>query len=369
MGALGDAHFRRRRPTVARVEDLSARFRDFSRAFRTSAPLYSRLADRVSREPDILDLMNSADAVQRIPVLLFACVHYLLLNDPGQALARHFPNLDRSASTVNVDDVAADDFARFVLRHRDDLADLLATRSTQTNEIGRCNWFLFPLAMIEEEVGDLARVDVGSSAGLTLLFPDIEFDVRPGNRIGDQGGLTLQCLTRGHPPRLDHVPNVVWSRGLDTRPVDLFDEDHVRWLEACVWPEQLDRFDRLVRSVELARQRGIRVEHGDAVEDTTTFVRRANRHGHPVVTTSWVLNYLTSAQRVDFVARLDAIGSEMDLSWVVAESPRETPELPVFSDSDEDITVISLVRWRAGRRESVRLATAHPHGAWINWEL
>lgn len=101
--------------------------------------------------------------------------------------------------------------------------------------------------------------------------------------------------------------------------------------------------------------------------DIGTFVERAGRHGHPVVTTSWVLNYLTPLQRVDFIARLDEIGAKTDLSWVIAESPRETPELPVIGDQSEDITVISLVTWRKGRRESVRLATAHPHGDWINW--
>jgi hypothetical protein len=311
--------------------------------------------------------MRSAETVQRIPVLLFACVHFLVLNDPDQELGKHFPNLRQSANDRTPEQDATEAFVRFILEHPEDLTRLLATRSTQTNEIGRCNWFLFPFAMIEAQVGDIARVDVGSSAGLTLLFPDIDYDVQPGDLIGGHGTLTLKCQTRGHPPRLDHVPSVVWSRGFDARPVDLFDDDQVRWLEACVWPEQIERFDRLVRAIDLARRREIRVEKGDAVSDVGTFVQRASRHGHPVVTTSWVLNYLTSAERVEFVAQLDDIGAETDLSWVIAESPRETPELPVLGDPSEDITVISLVTWKSGRRESVRLATAHPHGDWINW--
>ena len=354
------------------MKDLSDRFRDFSDAFRSAAPLYSRFAERVAREPRVLDLMRSADAEQRIPVLLFACVHYLILNDPDQELGLHFPNLQRSRDALALNDESAEAFVRFVLTHQEELTDLMATRSTQTNEVGRCNWFLFPFAMIESQVGNIARVDVGSSAGLTLLFSDINYDiqnydVQPGSLIGGRGPLTIQCRTRGHPPQLDHVPSVVWSRGFDARPVDLFDQDHVRWLEACVWPEQVERFDRLIRAIDLARRHEIRVERGDAVEDIEEFVQRASRHGHPVVTTSWVLNYLTATKRNEFVARLDAFGAHADLSWVIAESPRETPELPVSGDSGEDITVISLVTWRSGRRESVRLATAHPHGEWINW--
>ena len=347
------------------VNELSERFLSFSRAFRNAAPLYSRLAARVARESDVLDIMTSAEPAQRIPVLLFASVHFLLLNETDQDLAPHYPNL-RVETTSDHD--AEDAFVRFVLEHAGQVEKLLSTRSTQTNEIGRCTWFLFPFAMIEEEVGALARVDVGSSAGLTLLFPDVAFEVRPGGLIGEGGTLTLECQTRGRPPRLDRVPTVSWSMGFDAKPIDLRVDDHVRWLEACVWPEQIDRFDRLVDAIDLARRRNIQVESGDAVSDIATFVERARIHGHPVVTTSWVLNYLTAEQRVEFVSQLDRLGKASDLSWVIAESPRDTPELPVFADPSEDITVISLVTWREGRRESRRLATAHPHGHWINWE-
>lgn len=321
----------------------------------------------------MLELMESARASQRIPVLLFACVHYLLLCEPDDALAHHYPNLrPRDLQGASQDPStgageAGDAFVEFVFRHEDHLRDLLATRSTQTNEVGRCNWFLFPFALIQEEVGSLARVDVGSSAGLTLLFSEIGFDLHPGGMLGDDRDLTIHCAIRGRPPLLDHVPRVVWSTGFDSSPVDLFDEDQVLWLEACVWPEQVERFDRLVQAIDLARRRNVRVEEGDAVTGIRSRIEQAERFAHPVVTTSWVLNYLTAAERLEFVSRLDAYGAVRDLSWVIAESPRETPELPVHGTADEDITVISLVRWRRGRRNSLRLATAHPHGHWINW--
>lgn len=365
------------------MDELSRRFSDFALAFRQGAPLYSRFATRVAREPGILALMRSADPSQRIPVLLFACVHFLLLSRPDSELATQYPNLrernaqDRRGHDAHGHDVASihtanskdvdDLFIRFIADHADELSELLASRSTQTNEIGRCNWFLFPFAMIEDEVGPLARVDVGSSAGLTLLFSDIAFDIRPGEIIGDTSTLTVRLDTRGNPPLLDHVPNVVWSTGFDAKPVDPFDEHDVRWLEACVWPDQVERFDRLVRAIDLARERRIQVHKGDAVADVARFVEEASRHGHPVVTTSWVMNYLSPGQRTAFIDQLDAIGAGMDLTWVIAESPRETPELPVDGRDDEDITAISLVRWRSGQRRSDRLATAHPHGQWVNW--
>ena len=122
---------------------------------------------------------------------------------------------------------------------------------------------------------------------------------------------------------------------------------------------------RLDAAINLARSKELDIRTGDAVADVAALVDEARRHGHPVVTTSWVMNYLAPLQRREFVNELDHLGANHDLSWVIAESPRETPELPVDGLPDEDITVISLVTWRRGLRTSQRLATTHPHGSWI----
>lgn len=364
------------------MEDVVWRFTDFARAFVHDAPLYSQFAARVAREPDIVSLMQVAAPTQRIPVLLFAGVHYLLLAEPHDPLAVYYPNmqpvLDRRPQSsleprpvVEPITAAGDEFVRFVRERAETLSAVLATRSTQTNEVGRCSWFVFPLALLETEHEVLARVDIGSSAGLTLLFSHLAYDIRPGHlvepRLSREHRLVLRCDVRNQPPIPATVPQVNWSMGLDLSPIDVRDDDQVRWLEACVWAEKVDRFQRLGSAVAMARELEIEVEQGDAVATIHALVERASAHGHPVVTTSWVLNYLTAPQRIEFVAELDRIGSQRDLSWIIAESPRETPELPVVGRTDEDITVISLVTWRRGNRSSQRLATTHPHGSWINW--
>ncbi len=345
------------------MDELARRFAEFARAFEVGAPLYARIAERVSREPNVLDLMSVTPETQRVPVLLFASAHHLLLAEPSHPLAGHYPNFDRA----NPEGDVTDHFVDFVLSRPEPMRELLATRSTQTNEIGRCNWFLFPLAILNDEVGSLARVDIGSSAGLTLLAPHIGYDVRPGGVIASDSPLTIDCDVRGEPPLPRRAPEVAWSLGIDASPIDVRDDEEVRWLEACVWPDQVGRFARLRSAVALARVHDIRVEKGDAVDSVAGGVERARDHGHPVVTTSWVLNYLSPERRSEFVGVLDRIGGSSDLSWVIAESPKETPELPGHADSDELITVITLVTWRGGRRSVRRLATTHPHGHWVNW--
>jgi hypothetical protein len=140
-------------------------------------------------------------------------------------------------------------------------------------------------------------------------------------------------------------------------------------LEACVWPDQRDRFERLVAAIEMARAEPPDVRRGDAIDDLAAVVREAANVGHPVVMNSWVLNYLTGEERGRYVATLDALGAEIDLSWLIAESPALTPELPVPSTSDsEHLTVLSLVTWRDGARAVQRLGTTHPHGFWLHWD-
>lgn len=363
---------------MADADELAERFRHFAVTAATlRAPLYARLSEYIADDSALVALLGHAPEQQQIPVLLLNGVHSLLLGDrTGQRasqLAAHYPNL------AGADDVAHGDPARlfreFALEHAAELQALLATRSTQTNEVGRCAQFLPVLGLLETELrtadGDtvpLAHVDVGTSAGLNLQLPRYAYDYVPGGRVGGPSPVELRCSARGPVPVPAAMPSIVRSIGLDRDPIDVLDDDEVRWLEACVWPDQADRFARLVAAIAMARADPPDVRKGDAVDDLASVVSEAAGHGHPVVTNSWVLNYLPDHARLAYVAELGRLGSEGDLSWIIAEAPAQTPGLPVISiDPDEQNTVISLVRWRGGTRTTQRLGTAHPHGAWVNW--
>ena len=49
-------------------------------------------------------------------------------------------------------------------------------------------------------------------------------------------------------PPLDPPP-VAWRAGIDLSPVDLRDPDDVRWLRACLWPDQRARHERFDAAV------------------------------------------------------------------------------------------------------------------------
>jgi hypothetical protein len=350
------------------LDELAERFRSFAgTTTRTRAPLYSRLAHAAADDADILRLLHHAPETQQIPVLLFAGVHFLLLSGEGRELAAHYSNLSGSPP----DSDPAPLFREFVLDHADALSAVIASHNTQTNEVGRCTQFVPPLGLLAAECGPLAHVDVGTSAGLNLLLPRYSYEYEPGDVVGPDSTVHLHCVTRGDVPVPvpATLPDIVRSIGIDQSPVDVLDDEAVRWLEACVWPDQADRFARLIAAIDLARADPPDVRQGDAVDDLAAVVREVAAHGHPVVTNSWVLNYLPDDVRAAYVAELDRLGGEVDLSWIIAEAPAQTPGLPVpTTDPPEEITVVSLVRWRHGERDVRRLATTHPHGYWLRWE-
>lgn len=345
--------------------EIVERFRQFG-ATVSKAPLYERLSTLVVEQPSLAAPLREAPATQQLPVLFFAAVHCLLLSDPSQPLASHYPNIATGSSASNPLEA---DFTEFCTTNAGAIAQLVRTRNTQTNEVGRCAVFLPALAMVADEVGNLAHIDVGTSAGLNLLLPRLGYQYSPGGVVQPDAPLTLHCGTKGNVPVPSSMPNVTASIGVDMAPINLDDPLEVRWLESCVWPDQIERFHRLVQAIELARSARLDVRTGDAVDSLEQLVTEASRKGHPVVTNSWVLNYLTPERRLDYVATLDDLGSTRDLSWVIAEAPAQTEGLPwPQRDPSEEITVVALVRWRRGQRTVQRLGSAHPHGAWLRWE-
>jgi len=358
-------------PQFVDDSELQRHFADFATTSSARAPLYAMLSLAISRDPTLYRLLLHAPPTQRLPVLLFACVHELLLEQPDHELAQWYPNLTmtpRSPSDGHV--IAA--LRTFAAEHSERLAQLLSTRTTQTNEVGRCGSFLPALGLLSDEVGPLSLLDVGTSGGLNLLLDRYAYRYRGADgsvaSVGGPSQVTITVDTTGEVPVPHSIPTIISRCGVDQRPVDLTDAEEARWLEACVWPDQTDRFHRLVAAIGIARRHPPEILCGDAVTSLAPAIERLGAPGHPVVINSWVLNYLTADARAAYLLELERAGSASDLSWVYAEAPANIPELPNSPDPrGADRTVLSMVRWRNGERLVDHLATVHPHGFWMHW--
>jgi hypothetical protein len=351
--------------------ELSRHFAHFAATSSPRAPLYAALAAGISRDRELSRLLLHAPVTQRMPVLLFAAVHDLLLDDPTDPLAQWYPNLTSDHRSPS-DRSLMPTFARFVHDRSDPLRRLLATRTVQTNEVGRCAFLLPAFGILADEVGPLGHLDVGASGGLNVLLDRFHYrfvdQEGTSSLVGDDSTVVLECSTTGAVPVPSAMPTIATRCGVDRSPIDVTDDGEARWLEACVWPDQADRFHRLVEAIAIARSAPPELLAGDAVTSLAPAIERVGLAAHPVVTNSWVLNYLTPDERIAYLAELDRIGSARDLSWVYAEAPALIPEVPNEPDpKDPHRTVLSMVRWRNGRRIVQHLATCHPHGFWIHW--
>ena len=350
--------------TTSDDAELERGFRAAASTSLPRAPLNAALCAAIADDPSLRGLLGHAPVRQRTPMLLLAALHDLVLAEPDHPLAAWYADVVEVARDPG-DPALAPTLRAFVDEREPALLDLLATRHVQTNEVGRCALLVAALAGLD--LGPVGLVDVGTSAGLNLQLARYAYRFDDGPLLG-RSEVELACSTRGDGPAVTSIPDVVTAVGIDARPVDPSDPSDARWLRACCWPDQADRARRLAAAIDLARRHPPTVVAGDAVESIGPVVDGLPGDVHPVVTTTWVASYLGASGRRALLDELDRLGAGRDLTWVFAESPAQTPELPHADDlAGEELTALVRATWRGGRRHVEHLATCHPHGYWIRW--
>ena len=222
------------------------------REVREHSPAYENLARGIAADARLLALIDELPPIKRQPNLLLASVRFL-----GGPVADFAP------------------FRSWVVRHWAEVRDTILTRRTQTNEVGRCASLLPVLAGLAQP---LALIEVGASAGL-CLYPDryrYHYDDLPAVGPADSP-VVLACRTNGKVPVPGRVPEVVWRAGLDLNPLDVRDEEEMRWLECLVWPGQDERLLRLRGAIRVAREDPPHLVRGDLNETLRDLVALAPR--------------------------------------------------------------------------------------------
>jgi len=289
---------------------------------------YERLALAVADDAVILKFLATLPVGKRQPNLLFGAA-WLLLGEPAD---------HRSLRAL-------------VSARASELGDVMRARRTQTNEAGRCAVLLPALAQIQ---GPLALIEVGAAAGLTLLHDQYSYDY-DGHLVAglDAGAPLLSCRPVGAVPLPDRVPDIVWRAGIDLNPLDIADEDELRWLSCLIWPGDETRSKRLLDAAATARRHPVRIVAGDLLEELPALAAQAPPQATLVVLHTAVLAYVEMAKREAFAALVADLGAV----WLANEGEGVTPG--VASDAGGDFLLV--------RNGTELLARADPHGAWIEW--
>ncbi len=327
--------------------ELAQSYRRFAeRECKGYSPLYHALALAVAADEDILRFIARMPVPQ--PNLFFAAVQRLAGAD---AMPR-----DGAALRALVD------------ARGDDLARVMRTHRTQTNEVGRCTVLLPALP-----TGPLALLEVGASAGLCLLLDRFGYEFTSAHvdagraRVGDASApVQLHCVVTGDAPIPSAPPHIVWRRGLDRDPIDVQDDEAVRWLLACVWADHRERRARLAAAVEMARANPPTILAGDLVDDLRATLRDVPAEATLVVFHSAVLSYVSPERREAFASILAETARTRDVVWISNEAPGVVRE---FAAPASDVLrfLVARTRFTNGRRHDEVLAIAHPHGAHMSW--
>ena len=247
-------------------------------------------------------------------------------------------------------------FRSFFFAHLDDVLGLIRSRRTQTNEIGRCATLLPALGLLPQP---LALIEVGASAGLNLLLDRYTYDYGEGRVLGQGSSVVIPCELRNDVPLPRVVPEIVWRRGIDIEPIDITDDEAVRWLQSCVFFDHTDRLDRLLAAIELGRADPPTVLQGDLVEEIAGVVAEAPRDATIVVFHSAVLAYLEPERRERFAALM----GELPVVWLSNEGPSVVRSVKDALDRPLPREICFLL----GRDGTEALAFTHHHGRWIEW--
>ncbi|MEU8261167.1 DUF2332 domain-containing protein [Micromonospora sp. NPDC048999] len=307
---------------------IAASYAQFSaREAHGVSPAYKRLALAVSRDDELLARLETLPPAKRQPNLLFGVVR--LLGGP-------------------VEDPAA--FHDYALANWSAIEPEMRTRSTQTNEAGRCAVLLPVLAALPQP---LALLEVGASAGL-CLYPD-RYAYRYGEHLLGAGEPVLDCVATGMTPP-DRRPEVVWRAGLDLNPLDVTDPADLAWLEALIWPEHAHRRTRLRAAAAVAAADPPLLVRGDLVDDLPALAAQAPADATLVVFHTSVLYLVPPPRREAFAEVVRGLPGH----WIANEAPEvlrydALPELP----GDAHYNVLAL--------DGTPLAWTRGHGQAINW--
>ena len=323
------------------LEAVSRHYRSFAVATRGQSACFEAWSTEVAHDPTVLTWIAGLPRDRQQPTLVFNAARWHGVPAPGPYAGLR-------------DALLGDDGT---------IRTTILSRTTQTNEVGRLATLVPAFARLAAQAGrPLALLEVGTSAGL-CLYPDrYDHAWPPLGSLAGSGGPLLTAEASGPLPVPDRPVPVAWRSGIDLNPVDVNDDESVRWLETCIWPEQDERRERLRRAVAIARADPPRIVPGDLFELLAGQVEAAREHGPVVVFHSAVAMYFDRAHRQTFVEAMLALVDAGACHWVSNELADVLPSVTATATEQPD-DWLSFVLGVDGQA----VALTHQHGAGIRW--
>jgi hypothetical protein len=251
---------------------------------------------------------------------LMGAVHRLVLRGDAPELASHYP----SAGGRPGDAWPA--FAAVLRDHREELRRLVEN-PVQTNEPGRCVALLGGFLEVARTTRlPLRLLEVGASAGLNLRFDRYRYELG-GETWGppDSPARIRSRLSGTERPPLDTPLQVASRAGCDARPVDPRSEDGRLTLTSYVWPDQVERLERLRAALAVAARVDAAVERAGAADWIEARLAEPASGVAIVAFHSIVMQYLPAEERDRFEEAVRT--ASPPVAWLRMEPAGEMAEV------------------------------------------
>lgn len=322
---------------TAQTSQIADRYRRFAMTEAAGhAPAYEALALAIAASPNALAFLAQLPTERQQPNLFLAAIRLVT----GRVIA-----------SAELDDVLAG--------HGADIAAVMRSRTTQTNEPARCATLLPALAQIAAQTkGPIALIEVGASAGLCLLPDAYGYDWGCATLPAPTPSAPVFSCTASPETPLPHQrPEIIWRAGLDLNPLDLQNPEDRGWLETLVWPGQDARLARLQAAISIAKATPPRLVAGDLTRDLAPLMQEAPRDATLVVFHTAVLTYVQNQ------AARDRFAEEMLNSKAIWLSNEGLSVFPQFAGAEATRHPDKFLLLKNGQP----LARTGPHGQSLDW--
>ncbi|KUP07703.1 hypothetical protein Q73_08625 [Bacillus coahuilensis m2-6] len=331
------------------MEWISKRFKQFAEIeCNGSSPLYENLALGVSIDEELLQLCKEG---QPMPNLLFGAVHFLLLGGTDHPLKNYYSSMTKNPKDP---EKAFPYFKDFCQIYKEKITNLLREKIVQTNEVSRCAYLYAAFSYVYERTKKpLALIEIGTSAGLQLLWNEYSYEFSNGKRVGKQTSkVHIISEIRGTEPFLKEEPPPVVERvGIDLHIVH---EQDYPWLKALIWPEHERRLDVFEQAVVERKNHSVQIYEGDGIKLLPHFLEKMPVDSIVGVFHTHVANQIPEKEKCFLLDTIKKAGENRDIFHLYNNMWDRKLHLDLYQNGVETNRTI-------GETDG--------HGRWFEWSM
>jgi hypothetical protein len=337
------------------MNEISNRFKVFaSKECHGSSQLYEHLSINIANDNELLQLATHTKQGQPIPNLFFGAIHYLLLQGKNHELRQYYSSIVKKPKDSSI---IFPVFKDFCILYQDEIIFILKSKLVQTNEVRRCAYLYPSFCHIYQMVKKpLALIEIGTSAGLQLLWDKYCYSYQSNERYGDiHSNLIISSEIRGDIPFLyKKSPPITKRIGIDLHVNDVTDPDDYLWLKSLIWADHTERISNFENAVRCVKEQSLELIEGDGVKLLTEIASEISQDSVVCIFHTHVANQIPKEDKYELIARIKKLGEVRDVFHLY--------------NNMWDLNKLHLEYYLDGKQYKETIAETDGHGRWFKWK-